>query len=89
MMETKFYVEPKEPVETKPEMINAMIEWANEEGREFEILSDDVFVNVKIDGKKYIAKLEPFKGFVMFKSGIQTSKSMFGYKCIYFYNYEE
>lgn len=84
MMETKFYIEPEEPVMNEAELINEMIQWAQREARELEILSTGGNVIVRIDGKKYRPKLEVPKR-ILTKMGFPFGRGMLGYKCIYFY----
>lgn len=84
-LEKKFWIEPKEGITNNSEMINEIVTWAQSEGKELEIISIDTqYPNIMIDGKKYIAKLEPPKT-LLFNSGIAMGKGMLGFKNIYFY----
>lgn len=83
-METKFYIEPEDAIESEGQLINEIIIWAERENKQLEIVETGENLIVKIDGSNYRVKLEPPKR-VMTKMGIALGAAILEYKCIYFY----
>ncbi len=87
MNKIKYYIEPENPIIEEHEFVNELIAWAERENHEIDIRnSTPTYINLFVDGKKYIAKLEPPKKITgLLPFGNLSTFASLGYKCIFFY----
>ncbi len=87
MSDIKYVIEPEEPIMSEEELISEIIAWSERENKHIDIMTTSKMeVSLMVDGKMFIAKLEPPKR-VTGPKWFNTSAGVLGFKCVYFYQH--
>ncbi|MDO5716208.1 MAG: hypothetical protein Q4Q17_00255 [Tissierellia bacterium] len=84
-MKLTYVIEPENPVTSPEEFADELVLWTQKEGKELDILSVKDYPQVQciVDGKSYLAKLEPPRPNLI---NLPSATYSMGFKFIYLYD---